>query len=199
MEKGTGAAPTDENMRCKIQGCSAAAKMHVKFSITDETKQEFSIENIEQVQVCSNHYHLLYKRSHESTLPCKTCGCKPKKCQAFNRHCPSPEIIEKYLRAKQGFSDVIHCDDVICLSCYKQHMDIIQTVKLFVPGECSDTTTPDSTDADLDALISQLEKTAEELQTESDTPEKQVRLAVLFSAIMVAKTVYCMGKNTGTK
>jgi hypothetical protein len=48
-KKGTGAAPTEENMQCRIQGCSAAAKMHVKFTTTVETKQEFSNENIEQV------------------------------------------------------------------------------------------------------------------------------------------------------
>ena len=59
-------------------------------------------------------------------MNCTTCFAKPKQSEKFNRHCPNPTVVEKYLCATQGFSGSILDDDIIilCYSCYKQQTEL---------------------------------------------------------------------------
>ena len=89
------------------------------------------------------------KYQHHNIAKCATCNEKPKSSEQFNRHCPNPTIIEKYLRANKGFSDTIDEDDVVCYRCYKQQSELIQTLKLF--GLHKQETS--SIDSDLDRIL----------------------------------------------
>ena len=56
-------------------------------------------------------------------MSCTTCFAKPKQSEKFNRHCPNPTVVEKYLCATQGFSGSILDDDIIC---YRQQTEFAE-------------------------------------------------------------------------
>ena len=47
--------------------------------------------------LCPRHYQQVY-RALTQPLPCAACGRKPNKKQHFNRKCPNPEFVNRYLQ-----------------------------------------------------------------------------------------------------
>ena len=85
----------------------------------------------------------------------------------FNRHCPNPHVISKHLNFSMGTDVTISASDVICSTCYKTHLQIINKSE------------NESHDCDLKALI-------EQLQSRIDVTTNKAMKAILNVAIYVA-------------
>ena len=130
-------------------------------------------------RLCASHYHRIYKYQHHNIAKCATCNEKPKSSEQFNRHCPNPTIIEKYLRANKGFSDTIDEDDVVCYRCYKQQSELIETLKLF--GLHKQETS--SIDSDLDRILFGVMHKMQESEQQSE------EYALFSTILMVGSTI----------
>ena len=120
--------------KCTVTGCSNQADFKSADSINFEDipgGMELGLPNNPTTpSLCANHYYKVYKHQHKKQMNCTTCSAKPKPLEKFNRHCPNPTVVEKYLHATQGFSEKILDDDLVCLKCYKQQHELLETLVL---------------------------------------------------------------------
>ena len=49
----------------------------------------------ESIALCKEHYERMYLHLHPKA--CDSCGARPRKSEVFNRHCPSPDIVNSHL------------------------------------------------------------------------------------------------------
>ena len=85
-----------------------------------------------RVGLCYKHYSLVYNMLHPR-LPCASCGTKPPQYDRFIRHCPSPEIINKYLTTVLGEPSGLNSDSCICYTCYKFFLSVVKTEATKLP------------------------------------------------------------------
>ena len=161
--------------KCNVKGCSNQADIKSTDCLNfEDTLPDivFTLpENTALPHLCSPHYY-----QHQNPVNCKTCNAKPK---PFNRHCPNPTVVEKYLRATQGYSGSIHDNDVVCYRCYKQQSELLDTLKLFnLP-----TTQVLSLDSELDEVIHAVMKRLQISEQESE------EYAVLSTVLMVGSAM----------
>ena len=107
---------------------------------------------------CPYHYHLSYRHTHAKIVECrKTCKAKPKRGEAYSRHCPNPPVIEKYLATSDKGLSRNH--NKHCYECYRKFSELVFTLKLFnapIDDKSDPTVQGISTDADLDTLLHSL-------------------------------------------
>ena len=71
--------------------------------------------------LCSVHYGQVYRTQHETSKACVCCGVKRRHSTSVITFitCPSPILVESYLRETIDFCDTIQEGDQVCYSCYK--------------------------------------------------------------------------------
>ncbi len=72
--------------------------------------------------LCNDHYQYVY-REFNSPTTCSSCGIKPKSGKRFHRHCPDVDLVNSLLCGEEEITD----NDVICLSCYRVHLEMCKS------------------------------------------------------------------------
>ncbi len=125
-----------KTLKCSISKCDEQFSKSTRLASVEDIEQVlqqkvacFTVEDDHQVAVglCRDHYNTLYTCLH-SPQPCESCKIKPNKGQYFNRHCPSPDEVNTYLRRVSNYPSHLSKESLICLSCYK-HFSIIANIK----------------------------------------------------------------------
>ena len=119
--------------KCSIERCQAELHTHTTLAsveqiemILNERVNTFTISSSSQsVALCREHYAQVYTHLHPAT-PCDSCGVKPKKGEAFKRHCPSPAVVNGYLSHISTETSSLTASSVICTSCYKYFQTIVK-------------------------------------------------------------------------
>ena len=107
-----------------------------------------TVPEAEDAYLCINHYQLLYRTLRkQSSVPCAACGAKPLWDTQFSRHCPDCDLVVENMRTTLGEELNLTPADVICSSCYKLHLQIINN-----KGNKNE-----PNDSDLEAIIHQLD------------------------------------------
>ena len=78
-----------------------------------------------------------YREVHRHFNPeqrCSSCGATPNPGHKFNRRCPNPGMISKYLEETSEVNILISSDDCICTSCYNTHCSIIKSIECELNG-----------------------------------------------------------------
>ena len=89
----------------------------------------FTVSTTKQsIGLCKEHYQQMYEHIHHAAA-CDSCGVKPKKGEAFTRHCPSPTIVNGYLSHISNETSALTSSSTICLSCYKYFQSIVGQIK----------------------------------------------------------------------
>jgi hypothetical protein len=95
-------------------------------------------------------------------------------------------VIEKYLRATEGFSGSICKNDVICYKCYKKQSDLLDTLQLFNLLPTTQATSAACTvDSELDSTIQSVMLQLQDL--EQGTEEHAVFSTILMVATAIRK------------
>ena len=74
--------------------------------------------------LCRKHYSLLYRQFVLTESTCASCEAKPKSGTMFSSHSPDPYTIALHLGSEQPIQE----DDVLCGSCYKLHLSILNSL-----------------------------------------------------------------------
>ena len=122
-----------QKKKCSIERCQAELHTHTTLAsveqiemILNERVNTFTISSSSQsVALCREHYAQVYTHLHPAT-PCDSCGVKPKKGEAFKRHCPSPAVVNGYLSHTSTKTSSLTASSVICTSCYKYFQTIVK-------------------------------------------------------------------------
>ena len=81
-------------------------------------------------KLCPYHHHVVYRslpRKVETYSRTRCTTCKKNLSGRTDHHyCPSPQIIRQHLQEKTGHAHEITPDSVICTTCYKAQMSILQ-------------------------------------------------------------------------
>ena len=118
----------------------------VQFFGHDENMQTIATQS---PSLCSSHYKEWYRHTHPGArIDCRTCGKRLEHHHSKSRPIPEPLTIEAFLKENAELNGHIHPDDWVCLACYRSHLVIIKHINQSVQ----------STDSDLQTLISKLEK-----------------------------------------
>ena len=128
-------------LRCVIQSCGNIAVKNTHLasrsniqSILNQPVTSFTVEEEDiSVPLCQMHYNQLYTQLNLS--PCEACGCKPRKGERFNRHCPNTNTINTYLRIVSSEPSNLTEESVICTACYKHFTAVIKDKKVTTPRE----------------------------------------------------------------
>ena len=129
-----------------------------------------TVPETEDTYLCINHYQLLYRTLRkQSSVPCAACGAKPLWDTQFSRHCPDVELIIEHIRTAIGVELNLTSDDVICSSCYKLHLQIINETNHINKSD----------DSDLLVIIDQLDAQRRE---EHDIAQRALSTVALFVA-----------------
>lgn len=116
---------------CLHPECSTPQERVNAVSFTSKTtiSATLGLTNIpenEDTHLCIHHYQLLYRTLRkQSSVPCAACGAKPLWDTQFSRHCPDCKLIVEHTRSTIGEELNLMPTDVICSSCYKLHLQII--------------------------------------------------------------------------
>ena len=158
--------------KCSYPDCMTPCDEVSTPSFTDkhqvETILQFRVQDEEKVFLCKSHYQYVYcTMRKEAALPCATCSATPIAGTMFNRHCPNPHVISEHMNFSMGTDVTISASDVICSTCYKTHLQIINKSE------------NESHDCDLKALI-------EQLQSRIDVTTNKAMKTILNVAIYVA-------------
>ena len=89
-----------EKKKCSIEDCQADLYTHTLLvsvdrleEILQERVQGYTInDSKESIALCKEHYRRMYLHLNPLKV-CESCGEKPKRNEIFNRHCPSPDIV----------------------------------------------------------------------------------------------------------
>ena len=63
---------------------------------------------------------------HLHPKACDSCGARPRKSEVFNRHCPSPDIVNSHLHHIAAEKSNLSASSIICISCYKYFQSILK-------------------------------------------------------------------------
>ena len=155
---------------CAVHKCkSAEAPIVCKIADTHYIHSTLNIptSSEDDTMLCLYDYHVVYrslpgKVETYSRTRCTTCK-KDLSGRTDHHHCPSPQIIRHHLQEKTGHDHEITPDSIICTTCYKAQMSILQ-------GECL------STDLELMQVIESLE--AQSQETSQSTIEKAMNNSI---------------------
>jgi hypothetical protein len=151
-------APINSNnpKRCSHPDCTTPDDKATEISFANEQQinEIFGVTILNSdnhVLFCRSHYQLVYRIIRkQSSTPCETCGARPLCDTKFTRHCPDSSIINDHMVTAMGLEMNITPLDVICSTCYKLHLHIINLRKVEKNNE--------SLDAELQMLIDDLQK-----------------------------------------
>jgi hypothetical protein len=126
-------------------------------------------ESEEAITLCTNHYNIVYRSLPQKIpllahLKCKICSKSLTKGTDYH-HCPNPEKITKYLNQTTGWDTPIAKDDVLCVTCYKSHIAILEKEEL------------KSYDSQLITLIEELEQ---------EQPSTTLEKGLIYVTVQVA-------------
>ena len=107
--------------------CKIAGKHYIQSTLNIPTTSD------DETMLCPYHYHVVYrslpgKVEAYSRTRCTICK-KDLSGRSDHHHCPSPQVIRQHLQEKTGHFHEISPDGIICTTCYKAQMSILQ-------GEC---------------------------------------------------------------
>ena len=107
--------------------CKIADKHYIQSMLNIPTTSN------DETMLCPYHYHVVYrslpgKVESYSRTRCTICK-KDLSGRSDHHHCPSPQVIRQHLQEKTGHDHEISPDGIICTTCYKVQMSILQ-------GEC---------------------------------------------------------------
>ena len=74
--------------------------------------------------LCKKHYSLLYRQFVLTESTCASCEAKPKSGTMFSCHSPDPYTVALHLGSEQPIQE----DEVLCGSCYKLHLFILNSL-----------------------------------------------------------------------
>ena len=171
--------------KCNVTGCSNQADIKSTASINlDDTPSgiAFDTSNLStNLCLCTQYYYRLYKHQHQKPIQCTTCNELPKPSEQFNRHCPNPTVIEKYLRVTEGFSGSICENDIIY---YKKRNELLNTLQLFnLLPVAQPNSAVSSIDSELDNIIQHVMLQLQDLEQGIEEH------AVLSTILMVGTTI----------
>ena len=123
--------------KCSIQNCENLASKKTSLASGEEIERfigqpvvSFTVEEaVSTVSLCQLHYNHLYRQLNFS-VPCDSCGEKPKKGEKFNRHCPEPELINTYLASISDDPSHLTEQSLICAACYIHFKATLKRIQL---------------------------------------------------------------------
>ena len=125
-----------EKIKCSIDKCDNRVHKHTKLASVEAIEERledkavsFTVDEKQvSVGLCQVHCNALYSRLNP-THSCDSCKARPHAGQVFNRHCPSPEVVNTYLRLVINEHNQLSPDSLICTECYRHFSDIIKNIK----------------------------------------------------------------------
>ena len=126
----------DTLFRCGISGCKQTAKKRTELPLNSveeifhrhvSSYEVTNEENMVSVWLCTQHYNAMYIHTHPPS-PCSACDCMPRKGERFNRHCPSVDMVNTYLRLVCNVPCHLTEESTICQSCYKHFLIITNNI-----------------------------------------------------------------------
>lgn len=138
--------------RCSHPDCSTPHEKVTTVSFANEAQiQDILGITTEKNLFCKYHYQVVYRTFRKkSSAPCAACGATPLWDTQFTRHCPDYRIIIEHMRTAIGTEMVLAPLDVICSTCYKLHLHIV--------NETINNYKHTSNDSDLKMLLDELKK-----------------------------------------
>ena len=108
---------------CCVPFCTSDSKAEKHSFSWDVICHSIGIANISSpvdtcTSLCSAHYIQVYRTQHD-LASCVCCGVLRINTTATFITCPSPKLVESYLRDTIDFTGTIREGDQLCYSCYK--------------------------------------------------------------------------------
>ena len=128
--------PIQEKGKCGMDRCANFVDKYTKLASANDIEEilqrkiaSFTVdEQVEaSVGLCNKHYNALYTSLHPSRS-CDSCKVKPHAGQILNRHCPSPEIVNTYLKVVSNEPSTLSSESLVCTSCYKHFCAIVDNI-----------------------------------------------------------------------
>ena len=116
-----------EKMKCAIENCEADVYKHTSLvnvteleQLLQERVQGYTIlcDRDQIIALCEEHYRRMYLYLN-SVRSCDSCGEKPRRNETFNRHCPSPDVVNRHLENISSESSNLSASSIVCSNCYK--------------------------------------------------------------------------------
>ena len=74
------------------------------------------------------HYNDAYKHFHPQTT-CASCGALAKRGNSFSHRSPEAHVVSVHLKETTSNNICIQPQDLVCLTCYKLHLSIVEVLK----------------------------------------------------------------------
>lgn len=156
--------------KCNIENCQALVYTNTSLASVDEI-ETFLQERVhgfttdgsrESIALCKEHYDRMYLHLHPKA--CDSCGARPRKSEVFNRHCPSPDIVNSHLHHIAAEKSNLSASSIICISCYKYFQSILKQ-----PIATSASCEP----SDLDSVSTSLAQKVEDLRSKGQNISRE--------------------------
>ena len=107
---------------CCVPFCTSAIKAEKHEFTWDVICHSVGIASVSppvDTSQCSVHYSQVYRSLNVSFKACVCCEVEKRQSTATFITCPSPDLVESYLRETIDFCDTIQEGDLVYYSCYK--------------------------------------------------------------------------------
>lgn len=152
--------------------------------LLQERVQGYTIGDCDQtIALCEEHYRRMYLYLN-SVRPCDSCGKKPRRNETFNRHCPSPDIVNKHLENISSETSNLSVSSIVCSNCYKYFLAISRL-------ENTQSTISEQSPS-LNALETMLSQKVQELSSKAQTIGKEEYIEMIM--YQAAQTVLAVVK-----
>ena len=119
---------THVNAYCGVTNCILEVHRHTNMATLADMEKilgtKISKGGDDSVPLCQKHYMTVYAALH-APHPCHSCNSKPRRGEEYFRHCPSPDIINSYLKNMSSESCTLVESSIICNRCYQFFNSII--------------------------------------------------------------------------
>ena len=119
---------THVNAYCGVTNCILEVHRHTNMATLADMEKilgtKISKGGDDSVPLCQKHYMTVYAALH-APHPCHSCNSKPRWGEEYFRHCPSPDIINSYLKNMSSESCTLVESSTICNRCYQFFNSII--------------------------------------------------------------------------
>ena len=116
---------------CSYPKCTVSEKLiEPKFESTDSLGAALGIKPSpgHPLLLCREHYNDAYKHFHPQTT-CASCGALAKRGNSFSHHSPEAYAVSVHLKETTGNDICIQPQELVCLTCYKLHLSIVEALK----------------------------------------------------------------------
>ena len=116
---------------CSYPKCTVSEKLiEPKFESTDSLRAALGIRPSpgHPLLLGREHYNDAYKHFHPQTT-CASCGALAKRGNSFSHCSPEAHVVSVHLKETTGNDISIQPQDLVCLTCYKLHLSIVEALK----------------------------------------------------------------------